>query len=80
MKAATIIRNTAKEFYSGKNIYLYNDRLKSGDANCRNIKVRVSRVGTPSVDFFRECLSRLRAVGYTARMNPLEFRIWVKQG
>jgi hypothetical protein len=77
MKAATIIRNTAKEFYSGKHFYLYNDRLKSGD---RNIKVHVSLVGTPSVDFFRECLTRLRAAGFIARMNFLEFRIWVKQG
>lgn len=79
MKASTIIRGVAKEFY-GRRYYLYNDRLKSGDANCRNIKVEIGWCRPPSVDFFRECLTRLRAAGMTARMNPLEHRIWVKQG
>ena len=79
MKASTIIRGVAKEFY-GRRYYLYNDRLKSVDANCRNIKVEIGWCSPPSVDFFRECLTRLRAAGMTARMNPLEHRIWVKQG
>lgn len=78
MKASTIIRGVAKEFY-GRRYRFYNDRMKAG-SNFRNIKVEIGWCRPPSVEFFRECLTRLRAAGMTARMNPLEHRIWVKQG
>lgn len=77
MKASTIIRGVAKEFY-GRRYRFYNDRMKAGP-NVRNIKVEIGWAVPPSVEFFRECLTRLRAAGMTARMNPLEYRIWVKQ-
>ena len=83
MKASTIVRNVAKEYY-GSGYRLFNDRLGKNSKH-RNIKVQVgwgnpqlyTKGPTPSVEFFRECLARLRAAGYGVKMNPREYRFWV---
>jgi len=82
MKAATIIRRVAKDFYGNNNFFLFNDKMKDGR---RSVKVQVcwnyarkDKGSVPTfVDFARECLYRLRKCGYRPVMNPREYRFWV---
>ena len=84
MKAATIIRRTAEEFYNDR-FNLFNDRLNDGR---RNIKVDVyyqwddARAPQKYEEYIQECLKRLREHGYNPTLSH-KFRcgprIWVQQ-